>query len=86
VNASGDVIPAWAAPIGVPLNSSPALANGVLYFGADDSQLRAVDSASGRLLFASGAITSTRSSPIVVDGQVIVGTSHGELIGFYLPL
>jgi outer membrane protein assembly factor BamB len=85
-NVAGDVTPAWAAPIGVPLNSSPAVANGVLYFGADDSQLRALDSASGRLLFASGAITSTRSSPIVVDGQVIVGTSHGELIGFYLPL
>ena len=85
-NIDGDVVPVWTAPIGVPLNSAPALANGVLYFGADDSRLRALDAASGRTLFTSDEITDTQSSPIVVDGGVIVGTSHGELIGFYLPL
>ena len=85
-NVAGDVGTVWTAPIGVPLKSSPALANGVVYLGADDSRLRALDAASGRVLFELDVITDTRSSPIVVDGQVIVGTSHGELIGFYLPL
>ena len=79
-NVAGDVGTVWTAPIGVPLNSSPALANGVVYLGADDSRLRALDAASGRVLFESDAITHTQSSPIVVDGQVIVGTSHGELM------
>jgi outer membrane protein assembly factor BamB len=77
---------AWTAAIGAALNVSPSLAGGVLYLGADDSRLRALDAASGRTLFTSDEITDTRSTPIVVDGQVFVGTSHGELVGFYLPL
>ena len=36
----------------------------------------------GRELFTSTEITSTRSSPIVADGSVLVGTTHGELVAF----
>jgi outer membrane protein assembly factor BamB len=75
----------WTTPIGSALNSSPSIANGVVYLGADDSKLHALDALSGRELFTSGVLTDTRSSPVVVDGHVLVGTSHGELIDFSLP-
>ena len=77
---------AWTTALGTRLDSSPTLANGVLYLGGGDSRLRALDALRGGVLFESGEITDTQSSPIVVDGKVTVGTGHGEVITFYLPL
>jgi outer membrane protein assembly factor BamB len=85
-DGDGSVRPVWTTPIGTSLDSSPALANGVLYLGAGDSRLRALDALTGRVLFTSDAITCTTSSPVIADGKVVVGTSHGEVITFYLPL
>ena len=80
----GRPVPSWIASVGSPVNTSLALANGVLYFGADDSKLHALDAATGRELFTSAEITDTRSSPIVADGMVIVGTMSGGLVTFGL--
>jgi outer membrane protein assembly factor BamB len=80
----GRPVVSWTAPVGSPVNTSLGLANGVLYFGADDSKLHALDAATGRELFTSAAITDTRSSPIVADGMVIVGTMSGDLVTFGL--
>jgi outer membrane protein assembly factor BamB len=80
----GQPVPSWIASVGSPVNTSLALANGVLYFGAADSKLHALDAATGRELFASADITDTRSSPIVADGMVIVGTMSGDLVTFGL--
>jgi outer membrane protein assembly factor BamB len=76
----------WTASLGAPIHTSPALANGVLYLGADDSKLHALDAATGQELFASEAITVTRSSPMVADGLVVVGTMHGEIVTFGLAV
>jgi outer membrane protein assembly factor BamB len=80
----GRPVPSWIVSVGSPVNTSLALANGVLYFGADDSKLHALDAATGRELFTSAAITDTRSSPIVADGMVIIGTMSGDLVTFGL--
>ncbi len=49
----GRPVPSWIATVGSPVNTSLTLANGVLYFGADDSKLHALDAATGRELFTS---------------------------------
>lgn len=77
---------AWTTVLGAGLDSSPALASGVVYLCAGDSSLRALDAIRGEVLFTSEAITCKQSSPIVVDGKVTIGTGHGEVITFYLPL
>ena len=43
----------------------------------------APDAATGRELFTSDEITCSRSSPIVADGTVLVGTTHAELVAFW---
>jgi eukaryotic-like serine/threonine-protein kinase len=89
VSAIGEVdgrpTPQWTVTLGAAVHTSPALANGVLYVGANDSQLHALDALSGRELFSSDPITMTRSSPLIADGMVVVGTTHGEIVTFGLP-
>jgi outer membrane protein assembly factor BamB len=75
----------WETRLPAPIKSSPALANGVLYLGADVLRLHALDAASGRELFTSAEITATTSSPIIADGSVFVGTDHGELVAYGPP-
>jgi outer membrane protein assembly factor BamB len=75
----------WQTRLPSPTKSSPTLANGVLYLGADDSKLHALDAFGGRELFASAEITATTSSPIIADGSVFIGTEHGELVAFAPP-
>jgi outer membrane protein assembly factor BamB len=49
----GRPVPSWIASVGSPVNTSLALANGVLYFGADDSKLHALD-AGPRVVYERG--------------------------------
>ena len=73
-------VPSFVTRIRVPMNSSPVIANGVAWFGAEDHRLRAVDAATGKLLTVSVPFTVTRSSPIVADGRVFFGTETGYVI------
>jgi outer membrane protein assembly factor BamB len=61
------------APVG---ESSPAIANDVLYIGGGDGRLYVFDAGTGaelNTLDAGGTIYV--SSPVVVDGRVYVGSS-----------
>jgi outer membrane protein assembly factor BamB len=79
-NAQQTPVLIWIARVGVPINTSPALANGVVYFSAGDGRLRGLDAVTGRQLFTSAAIGRVRSSPIVADGMVAVGAVSGEIV------
>jgi outer membrane protein assembly factor BamB len=54
--------------------SSPAVVNGVVYFGSSDHNLYALDAATGALLWTFATGNSIDSSPAVVNGVVYFGS------------
>jgi outer membrane protein assembly factor BamB len=75
----------WAAPTGAQVLSSPAVANGVVYVGCDDSKLDAFDAAGGAQLWTATTGGAVDSSPAVANGVVYVGSNDGKLYAFGLP-
>ena len=67
----------WRFPTDAPISSSPVLAGGILYFGANDGKVYAVDARTGegRWSFQTGG--EVRSSPVVADGAIYVGSRDG---------
>jgi outer membrane protein assembly factor BamB len=81
--------PLWTSSLG-PIggggfdDSPPTIANGVLYVGSSDHNMRALDPSTGRTLFQSATGGPIFSSPAVVDGRVYVGSTDGNLYAFGL--
>jgi outer membrane protein assembly factor BamB len=74
-----------ALEIGVELNSSPAVANGLLYIGSESSNLYALDAATGAQLWSAATGSGIGSSPAVVNGIVYI-TSDNYLYAYSLPV
>ncbi len=76
----------WTAPANAarPFESSPTVANGVLYVGSLDGNLYIYNAQSGTLLqhFTTGG--SIISSPTVLNGVVYVGSNDGYLYAFHI--
>ncbi|WP_322759189.1 serine/threonine-protein kinase [Frankia sp. Cr2] len=69
----------WAFTCRDQVYSSPAVVDGVVYIGSDDSHLYAIDARTGQLRWSyqtGGAVTS---SPAVADGLVYVGCNDAQL-------
>src|SRR5580704_4439500 len=68
----------WTFKAAGPVLSSPAVADGSIYFGSNDHNLYALDVATGKLRWkfvTKGRITS---SPAVADGRVYFGSFDGN--------
>jgi eukaryotic-like serine/threonine-protein kinase len=63
---------------GVRNSTSPALANGSVYFGADDGKVYALDAATGSILWTYATGDVVESSPAVANGVVYVGSFDGR--------
>jgi len=61
------------------ISSSPALAGGVLYIGASDSNLYAINAIDGSLIWSFHADGLINSSPAVADGKVYFLSEGGTL-------
>lgn len=75
----------WKAPTGLGIDSSPTIANGIVYVGSDDRRLYAFHVDTGKPLWganAGGTGGQIRSSPAVVNGVVYVGSDDGKLYAF----
>jgi outer membrane protein assembly factor BamB len=59
------------------IHSSPAVVNGVVYFGSEDATLYAVDADTGTKLWEFRAGNFINSSPAVIDGVVYFGSNDG---------
>jgi outer membrane protein assembly factor BamB len=73
--ASLDPTQSWTYSAGADIDSSPAIADGVVFVGSDDHRLHAVDAATGaaRWIYVTG--DDITSSPAVsADGVVYVGS------------
>lgn len=83
-NVAG-LVEAWTATTGGAVNSSPTVANGVVYVGCEDGQLYAFDAATG--LKPDGWTNPTtgneiHSGPTVADGVVYVNSLAGTTYAF----
>src|SRR6266487_1112399 len=70
--------PYWTAKTGNTINSSPAVANGIVYLGSDDHKLYAFNATNGTLLWAVSAGDRVYSSPTVSKGVVYFGSTDGK--------
>ena len=74
---------ASAGPVPDPWDlyqSSPLVRDGVVYFGSSDGHVRALDAATGKLLWAYNAGDPVHSSPAWANGKVLVGTWGTKLL------
>ncbi|MFL5760219.1 MAG: PQQ-binding-like beta-propeller repeat protein [Thermomicrobiales bacterium] len=69
----------WIFRVGSPVISSPAVANGVVYVGSDNSNLYALDSFSGPAKWIYKAEGPIESSPAIAGGTVYFGSDDHNL-------
>ena len=72
--SSGDVLPLWTFACGDEVRSTPALHQGVLYVGAYDHNLYALDASTGKFLWKYATDGGIASSPCVAAERVFVGS------------
>jgi len=64
------------------INSSPVVANGMVYVGSDDYKLYAFDAASGQQKWVASNSGVINSSPAIANGMVYVGSGDDNLYAF----
>lgn len=73
----------WLYPEDQPLttyvSSSPAVADGMVFFGAFDGKLYALDADTGKYRWAFDTRSTISSSPIYVDGTLYFGAGDGRI-------
>jgi outer membrane protein assembly factor BamB len=74
----------WQNPLGVPssaffLESSPAVANGVVYVGSVEGIVYALNANTGARLWSFATGREVESSPAIANGVVYVGSDDGNL-------
>ena len=84
VNSVGGLQLLWKNPIGKYQNaieSSPAVVNGVIYFGSDDGNVYALNASTGAKLwsFSTGSAAALYVSPAVANGVVYIGSFDANM-------
>ncbi len=72
---------AWSVPTSVDF-SSPSVANGVVYVGAEDMRLHAFNAQTGTQLWSAPTGGRIFSSPAIANGIVYIGSDNGSLHAF----
>jgi outer membrane protein assembly factor BamB len=81
VNNIGKVGLKWSSPYSLA-SDSPAVADGVVYFGSSDAKVYALDANTGAKVWSygpGGAFVEPWSSPAVANGIVYIGSYNGKL-------
>ena len=69
----------YADPTSGGPNSSPAVANGVVYFGSLDNNVYALNASTGAKLWSYATGAGVQSSPAVANGVVYFGSGDNNL-------
>ena len=69
----------WTFTTGGPIHSSPAVVDGMMYFGSRDGNIYALDAATGKKIWSYQTGSWVESSPAIVDGVVYCGSNDGNL-------
>ena len=75
----GNLVLKWKYTTGRDVDSSPAVANGVVYVGSDDNNVYALNASTGALLWKYTTGNQVDSSPAVANGVVYVGSEDGNV-------
>ncbi|MDH5690131.1 MAG: PQQ-binding-like beta-propeller repeat protein [Candidatus Bathyarchaeota archaeon] len=76
----------WSRPLdGGYSVSSPAVADGKVYFGLDNNYVYALDAFTGDLIWSYKTEGAVQSSPAISDGLLFVGSSDGNLYAIGTP-
>ena len=70
---------AWTFETGAPVHSSPAVVNGVVYFGSEDDNIYALDAQTGAEIWKFKTGSFVDASPIIVDGVLYCGSNDGHM-------
>ncbi len=76
----------WSYTTGSTVQSSPAVADGIVYVGSDDDRVYALSASSGALVWSYTTGSYVKSSPAVAGSTVYVGSDDGKVYAFGLPL
>ena len=74
VNNVGNLSLKWSYATGGAVQSSPAVVNGVVYFGSLDNNVYALNASTGAKLWSYTTGGAVRSSPAVSKGVVYIGS------------
>lgn len=72
----------WTATTGNSIAASPAVVNGIVYVGSDDTYMYAFDAKTGATLWKASGGQAIDASPAVADRIVYTGTDDGNLSAF----
>jgi outer membrane protein assembly factor BamB len=75
----------WSHATGAAVESSPAVANGVVYVGSLDHKVYALEASTGAALWSYTTGATVFSSPTMANGVVYVGSDDGTVYAFDLP-
>jgi outer membrane protein assembly factor BamB len=75
---------AWTVPTQGPVQSSPRVAHGHVFFGSDDGNLYAVRLSTGRVQWKWSGGVPIRSRPLVTGEVIVVGLESGDVVGLDL--
>lgn len=73
----------WSYEVDDRIDSSPAVVDGTVYFGARDEQIHAVDAATGKREWVFSTDDDVESSPVVTAETVYVGCNDNTLYALY---
>jgi outer membrane protein assembly factor BamB/tRNA A-37 threonylcarbamoyl transferase component Bud32 len=76
---SGDIVPIWQFQVEDAVRSTPTVYNGVVYVGAYDNNLWALDAKAGSLIWRFPTEGGIGSSPTYSGGMVYIGSSDQRL-------
>jgi outer membrane protein assembly factor BamB len=77
----------WSRPLdGEYSVSSPAVADGKVYFGLDNNYVYALDAFTGDLVWSYKTGGAVESSPAISDGLLFVGSNDGNLYAIGTPV
>jgi outer membrane protein assembly factor BamB len=75
----------WSTNVSAASSSAPSMANGLIYLGFDDGTLRAFRWSDGVNLFDFATKLPVRTSPMVADGRVVIGSNDDGIYELGLP-
>ncbi|MCX8053541.1 MAG: PQQ-binding-like beta-propeller repeat protein [Armatimonadetes bacterium] len=73
---------AWRVYLGASTKCTPTVADGIVYVGANDGKLRAIDIKTGKVIWTVETGAEIVAQPLIVEGNVIVANGLGLVQAF----
>ncbi|HEU0002754.1 MAG TPA: PQQ-binding-like beta-propeller repeat protein [Ktedonobacteraceae bacterium] len=75
----GTLVKDWSFIAGNAVQTTPAIMNGVIYFGSNDRKLYALNASTGKLIWSYTTGLDVIGSPAVANGVAYVGSNDKKL-------